>query len=937
MSEQPESKPTEIKIHTDTYGIVTYRLVDYVGRGELGAVYKGTAENGQEVVVKVPHNLSKNRQAEEEYAILTAIAEQFQKTDKVEPLGAIARVEHDEKTLIVMPYYENTDRLLDVVKQLLNTGETLKAERIAVDAAVHYTQVMQAIHSIPESKNEYINGPRSCTDRKIKDYYVVRGQHYILDWNVLREDAEPFRVTEIKLFGFLWHELFFGGKGKAPFDPFDDRKWTLPNAPQGAISVGLRVLMARAVACDSAPAASGADIARLGDALTLWRDLLTQRTPASETAITAMLNAFDGNPLARAEVVTAILNDLKWRLGQSSDLNTRAESLNIARKSLQLGDAWLNDILDLLERSGAQMQLPSAPNSETLTSVHVARWDKLIALLKEAEALVESGDMRFFQRDEVRQAVTTIGRLLHRNPSEDDAESLDEVAQALAKIRENMPNESANRQDIVHEWDARQAALPFNSETRWRLADRIEAVNGLASKFTGYFAPLLNIITEETLVTTFKEKVERVNSGAGTLDEANKAYYELQAWADVIGEGRLLREQIAPWLEVLDFHRTYRQETVTHDLNTLKDVLHRWQLMQSAEYKDFRERLDGVVQLYVDAAGKYLKDNIGKRTMLEVVNMTAALLDAALLEKHKERFGVDEDLITRCDAANVFFKEWDEQSLKLISTRSTSDARTLLDMLSKRPKKDIPMSELFTSQDLIDEYSKLLDAALKLSVADAVKADIDEARAQLRAIKQSVKVLPQDLTDAQNTLKTPQGDYNTLDAQVSTINRTLAPLQQAVDRFTTEYSNITVLTKRVEDLETNSATKTELATKADSATVAPMRELQNTNTNVREINTALGLYFDHGCNRISKELEKMADGPLDVNDLLQIAEEHISLFKIIPITKFDDDRLKTWKRILESIKNLADDNTKTKFDVALKMAEEKNGKYKMFTDSKNQS
>lgn len=944
MTEQPESTSIEIRNDDSPYQRVVFNLQDFVGRGELGAVYKGTAD-GQDIVVKVPHTPAKNRQAEEEYAILAAIAGQVNNTGKVEPLGKFARAQHEGKTLIVMPYYERSDRLLDVIKNLLNTKKNVEAERRAVDAAIHYTQVMQAIHSIPASENGYINGPRSCTDRKIKDFYFVYGQHYILDWNVVREDAEPFRVAEIKLFGFLWHELFLGGKGKAPFDPFDDRKWALPDYPQGVISVGLRVLMARAVACNAAPNPNGADIKRLGEALTQWRGLLTQQIPPPDTAaITKMLNAFDGNPLSSAEIITAIQKDLLWRLDPDSvDLNTRADSLKIARELLQQGDAWLNNILNALEHDGANTEIPLAPDSAPLTAVHRERWQTLVNILKEVDSYVNSGDMRFFQRDEVLQSVTLIGRLLHRTLADDDTASLDDVARALTKIRENMPSESQHLVAVQKELDARQAALTFNSQTSWRLGDRLDAVKALEAKFTGYFKPLLDDLAQETLLPKFKDTVERVNNGAGTPEEAFAAYYELQAWADVINEGRLLHEQVSPWLDVLDFHRSYHRESPTHDLNTLQEVLHRWQLMQSDVYTEFHDGLKRTIQPYVSAAIAYLEEHVGHRIEHEQVTATASALERV---KDKERFDIPEDLLIRVNKVSEFFGDWDVQSMKFISDPKPETAKALLEKLNSE-REGILMSELFTTiktEEQLKTYRELLEKMLDVSISTAIATDIENALAKLNdesEIAKTIKALTQDIDSTQVKLETAQDGYNTLNEQVNDINHKIEPLQQAVNQFTDEYQNITALTQKVETLESSSATREELRTKADLETVATKQDLETTNINVNAINLALGRYFDYECRRIATQIEKISEIPLGFNELLQIVEAHINLINIIPTTQFDDNRLNKWKDTLENIRNATkqfdDGKTEKKLDRALKVAEERNNKAKALLKSKSDS
>ena len=70
---------------------------------------------------------------------------------------------------------------------------------------------------------------------------------------MLRSDDIPLRIAEIGLFGYLWHELYFGSKGQVPYMPFNDAMWRADRhrdddrLSRGLLSVGLRLMMARAV------------------------------------------------------------------------------------------------------------------------------------------------------------------------------------------------------------------------------------------------------------------------------------------------------------------------------------------------------------------------------------------------------------------------------------------------------------------------------------------------------------------------------------------------------------------------------------------------------------------------------------------------------------------------------------------------------------------
>ena len=172
---------------------VVFRIEDFVGSGQLSAVYRGVAqiiteshETAQhDVVVKVPHSRDKFREAELEFNTLTAMASAVPHdislpipqvwrgmVDDALLVTDIIRSDEAERPVIVMPYYDNEQLLTHKVHDLMNRGELIATEQLAVEAAIAFTYAMSAVHTTNQT----------CTDRKIKDFYLTEQGIVIIDW-----------------------------------------------------------------------------------------------------------------------------------------------------------------------------------------------------------------------------------------------------------------------------------------------------------------------------------------------------------------------------------------------------------------------------------------------------------------------------------------------------------------------------------------------------------------------------------------------------------------------------------------------------------------------------------------------------------------------------------------------------------------------------------
>lgn len=217
-------------------------LDNRIGKGMVGAIY--STHDGR-YVVKVPHTPATLTEFKTEYNILKSLWERYRFAERV-PLPSVAWGQRDDMAtdggVLVMPYYASL--LSRSIQHLLADGNWIAAEEMAVRAALDYARVMETVRMLQ----------RSCTDRKVKDFFLdEQGRLIIIDWNVLNPATPDFLAAELQVFGQLWHQLLLERIGSPPFKPFNDLLWLpreYPDVPGGFPSVGLRAILAVAVHTD---------------------------------------------------------------------------------------------------------------------------------------------------------------------------------------------------------------------------------------------------------------------------------------------------------------------------------------------------------------------------------------------------------------------------------------------------------------------------------------------------------------------------------------------------------------------------------------------------------------------------------------------------------------------------------------------------------------
>lgn len=413
------------------------------------------------------------------------------------------------RPVLVMPFYDDKALLTKHMQHLLDAGDIQAAESLALTAAIAFTGTMVALHRL--------DNPRACTDRKIRDFYVFatgaetpdsptntvpqtgdftfddadtfssdtvidttssnQQRIVVIDWNVLREDTPAFRIAEIKLFAYLWHELYFARKGRAPYNPYDDDRWQFtphintPLVRGGALSVGLRVILARAV--DFTPGRDGdPDIMRLYQALQAWQTLHTQYNIPTRADIRAVLTIWvaRGDDALLDEEIAAVIADWRWRqnpndeaLWQARDEAMQAAHIaklgtpnNVLRQ--EISEKIKYDDPKAVEAHLQTLEQDAATRQDWVRWAHIQRWLVLLRVMNNADNLTSR------RRRDVQAKLLDIGDLLHTELDMPEDQALGILTQAdtlLREVAQETDLDTTPLQQIELEVDVRGNALSY--------------------------------------------------------------------------------------------------------------------------------------------------------------------------------------------------------------------------------------------------------------------------------------------------------------------------------------------------------------------------------------------------------------------------------------------------------------------------------------------
>ncbi len=542
----------------------------YVGEGILGNVHKGTAilaagHEPVEVALKIPNDEDKVAALVNEHQVMGDLRRRLHAMSAnpaTIPLVALGEREPDRQRVLVMPFYDNTLLLSTQVRARLDRGAAIEAEHITLQAAIDFSHVLTALHTI--------QAPRTCVDRKLKDFFLVEegGWHVVvIDWNVLTDLTPEFLASEFRLQGRLWHELLLETAGVVPFQPYDDQRWqnvTRDERAEGWVSLGLRLILAAVTGTtvDRLQSAQTTEVALidLRDALMRWQALLLKPVEELEPLEANVARHYaadeqallgDFVPLSSLEAV-AVLRDLLWRKDPTpARLEARQQAIAAVRSHTEAAHERIVDLLQKGETGRAEQfvrteQEAARAREEYVHWSHLERWTVLFGLLLKSRNRAIRG---------LREELIGIWRELTSDPSEERLARLrDLLGEALARLdqerltgRDNVPDvaEVTALEQIGAEVDARLEAIRYRQEKANsgspQLRRRLDRILELAVQ-AHYLAPA-HVPFEKTLLCSLLD----VRAEQRQLEALSQVEYQI---TQVVGE-------IKAALTAQDFRRAH--------------------------------------------------------------------------------------------------------------------------------------------------------------------------------------------------------------------------------------------------------------------------------------------------------------------------------------------------------------------------------------------
>ena len=646
----------------------------------------------------------------------------------------------------------------------LERQELIAAELIAVRAAVDFTYVMEALHTLGST----------CTDRKVTDFFydAAERQTFVIDWNVLRSNEAIYKIGEIRQFASLWHELFLERKGVPPFDPYNDLRWLLypnmktpsilysdmlkPLQAEGAVSLGLRVLLAQAIDFEPANAkhrqfaqGGGDYFAVLRDQLTLWEAALS-RGGGSQSEFVSQF----GVSLSEAAAIAA---DLDWRVDPSErnaalrdvalKATRREQRTELGASRDQIENALKIDV-ETAQREARRIEEEYAANEDWENWSHMRRWELLLDV--ERAVNLESANATIA----LRRMLTDLGLALHRSPDEDTAQDLDAEAKRLSEVqRQIADNESRG---VLHQIETElrirrtvRAAHPGNSTLS--LSERQQAIKALdiPLKFDDQGA---NHYLDGPDGLTLQQRIGR------TLLRKLLRDYDLAAWLARVEELATSNPiQIYETLQLLEAAETSSIERgllrhATHSLAELARFADRYptsapreemlpllikqagELKKQAREEGLREVFDRVINPIVlrtvEQAREALVHTLQTRIQPADLERLSPVVDALKLARRDSIGESDERLKVIMDYFGRVVdlrEQWRLNLSKFLSSPPQnreglavlSGLLTKMEQLRGKDGRGIDMSDLIGSLDEQRQYLTKLDEVMKTSVSEA--------------------------------------------------------------------------------------------------------------------------------------------------------------------------------------------------------------------------
>jgi hypothetical protein len=955
---QVEPHPDQkVRVFTD----VQYSRDDYIGRGELGIVYGGTAtlvdtSEQMQIVVKIPHSLIKADEAYQEYAILSAMRQKG-----VTALPEVSLGKSEDLPVIVMPYYRGQDLLLTQVRQHLVEGRFMEAERLAIQAGISFARAMQSLHTLET--------PLCCTDRKIKDFYALKNNRIvIIDWNVVRDFSPEFRLGEIRLFGYLWHELFMERKGEPPFEPFYDVRWRPVGTAleQGALSVGMRIMLARAV--EFQPDRDGTNVdyfAALEKALTIWAQLIDPDADhISQKQVRDFLDAFPPRqikPTADVEV-QAVIADLNWRLMHAS-IDERDSALIEARQATSSGEPLQQEIAEAFERDPARAReiveqhiADTESDRNWIKWAHLKRWERLIDIALHADTLNREGAIRAREKIDVERRAVLIGRVLHTRA----APELESAKQAIEEIRSlHAAFDTPELRQVEAEVKLREFVYTNQLSALVQQLKEIE-VSLLSDGHylrhpSGYQPNDLTLIEQIVQHYMLADLLAAVNSLSPEVEnsEVYRLYYAALATADLQLEGRWLAAVLQPILNIVEFVADCRRYADPMP-EQLLDLLSRaqnfhTQYAERGEYTPIETWKQIVVEALITPVRtvvKHLREasiSPSLESVARVGSLFLSLNTYATLVTDKLSLLPKSDPDFRDVAQYRIYFNYSNSWLEALENFRISPRRegleTLLKLLDDPARGKIPMADLMGS-DLIMRYRDDLETVIQQGLDSNLRSFLNQADEFKNAVAAKQNEVQGQVSGLQNELGQYSRSINDLIQRVRAeldllqAQQTEVKARQALERFDVNLLDDFIRQQRqpipalaedlaaLKDLENNQALRSllnELRSEANLQGYSPLEILRDLRNRLRE--NTLSQIDAHGVEKFFA-----SSTIIHIAQRNRILQSIVDLYWLMRINKLRDGSAEPLSVVLSNLTQRASETRRQLNDLYPLFAEGKNNR-----------
>lgn len=204
---------------------IQFIVGERLGSGLLGVVYAATAENGEQVAVKVPApnlSLDQRNRFQQEYDLLQTLG--GEKLTPNVPKAWWGRDAGGRSKILLLEMVKNP------LHQQLREMDGLEKERLAWEAGGQYAMLLRDLH----------NAGFTCSDRKLGDFYwdAMARRLIVLDWNAVRRKRDDGVIEDIQIFGGLWYQMLTQRYRPNSLDPLDNAQWN-----EGSVTYGSRYLL----------------------------------------------------------------------------------------------------------------------------------------------------------------------------------------------------------------------------------------------------------------------------------------------------------------------------------------------------------------------------------------------------------------------------------------------------------------------------------------------------------------------------------------------------------------------------------------------------------------------------------------------------------------------------------------------------------------------